>query len=171
MVLVKYKLRMKDSSLRYEPSTRQVVIVCVITILLAVAHLARAEGFSRLEAISLIETADEDGVIGKKGEVSRYQILPRVWRAYSASTAYQDPKIASSVARRYVAKLETYFLQKTGRPAGDFDLYVMWNAGPVYYAQRGFSPARVAPTISERAKRFVNLRQMDLQLQARAGRR
>ena len=114
MVSVRTRLRMKDSSLRYETSTRQVVIVCVIAILLAVTHLARGEGFSRLEAISLIETADEDGVVGKKGEVSRYQILPRVWRAYSASTAYQDTKIASSVARQHVAKLEAYYVQRTG---------------------------------------------------------
>ena len=170
MVSVRSKLRMK-TSLRYEPSTRQVVIVCVISLLLAAAHVARGEGFSRLEAISLIETADEDGVIGKRGEVSRYQILPRVWRGYSASTAYQNPRTASSVARQHIAKLETYFHQKTGRPAADFDLYVMWNAGPVYYSQRGFSPARVAPIIAERANRFVNLRQMNLDLQARAGRR
>ena len=161
---------MKDS-LRYEPSTRQVVIVCVITILLAVAHLASAEGFSRLEAISLIETADEDRAIGQKGEVSRYQILPSVWREYTSATAYQNPRIASAVARQHVKRLDKYFRERTGRPAGDFDLYVMWNAGPGYYAQRGFLPARVAPAISERAQRYVNLRQMNLGLQANAGRR
>jgi hypothetical protein len=156
---------MKES-LHYEPSSRQVFIVCIITILLVVAHLARAEGFSKLEAISLIETADKDGVVGQKGEVSRYQILPRVWRTYTASAAYQDPKVARRVAGRHVSQLEGYFLQKTGRPVSDFDLYVMWNAGPAYYARRGFSPDRVAPLIKERAQRFVNLREMNLNLQA-----
>lgn len=48
-------------SLRYEPSTRQVVIVCVISLVLAAAHLARSEGFSKPQAISLIGMADDAG--------------------------------------------------------------------------------------------------------------
>ncbi|HXG49204.1 MAG TPA: hypothetical protein VNO52_16390, partial [Methylomirabilota bacterium] len=48
---------------------------------------ARAVGFSLLEALSLIESGNNDRAIGRAGEVSRYQILPTVWRRYSHSAA------------------------------------------------------------------------------------
>src|SRR5262249_3078519 len=40
--------------------------------------------------------------------------------------------------------------------------YVLWNAGPAYYAKVGFCPARVHPVIRGRAQRYVNLRTVDL---------
>jgi hypothetical protein len=117
-------------------------------------------GLSPLEAISMIESGNNDDAVGQAGEVSRYQIRPRVWRQFSQSLAYDDARVAEAVARRYLDWLSAYLNQRAGRVADDFDLYVMWNAGPAYYARIGFSKERVHPIVRERAQRFVNLREM-----------
>ena len=145
---------------------RRVILIAVAAQCLFIA-MANG-GFSRLEAISLIETADNDRMVGDKGEVSRYQIMPFVWKQYSPSRNYHNPQQARRIAQQHLQSLEDLFRRKTGRPPTEFDIYVMWNAGPYYYAGRNFSPARIAPSIRERATRFVNLRTLDIELQARA---
>ena len=115
----------------------------------------------------MIESGNNDSAIGGAGEVSRYQIMPVVWRSYTQSRAYQNASVSTQIATKHLAYLETFFKERTGREPSDFDRYVLWNAGPVYYSKVGFSQRRVHPTIRERADRFVNLRQM--QLDRRAG--
>jgi 3-hydroxy-3-methylglutaryl CoA synthase len=130
-----------------------------ILILLLCAVSSKA-GLSKLEAISMLETANNDFVIGSAGEVSRFQIMPAVWRRYSSANAYHNVELASRVAAQHLAVLETTFRARTGREPSDFDRYVLWNAGETYYAKKGFSAAKVHPVIRERARRFVNLRTM-----------
>ena len=113
---------------------------------------------SRLEALSLIESGDNDAAIGSAGEVSRFQILPHVWAHYSRSRAFRDCRVSSQVAATHLRELTTWFQQQTGRPASDFDIYVLWNAGPNYYHKIGFKTARVSPIIRERARRYARLR-------------
>lgn len=112
-----------------------------------------------MEAISLIESGGNDSAVGGAGEVSRYQILPRVWKTYSRSRDYQNRYLASDIARRHLDTLQRSFERAAGRKPGDFDLYVLWNAGMDYYRRHGFSPRRVHNVIRERADRFVNLKQ------------
>ncbi len=107
----------------------------------------------------MIETADDDDAIGGAGEVSRYQIKPWIWRRYSDSEAYRNQRISAEVAEQHLAGLERTFEKRAGRIPTDFDVYVLWNAGPTYYARVGFSKARVHPVIRERAQRYANLRQ------------
>ena len=114
---------------------------------------------SRLEALSQIETGDDDRAVGGAGEVSRYQIKPWIWRLYNDSEAYSDRRISTQVAEQHLAGLATIFRKRTRREPTDFDLYVLWNAGPTYYNRIGFSKSRVHPIISERARRYANLRQ------------
>jgi hypothetical protein len=108
----------------------------------------------------MIETGDNDAAIGRFGEVSRYQIKPRIWQCYSQSKAYRDASVSAAVAGRHLASLEQTFRARTGREPGDFDLYVLWNAGPTYYARVNFSAKRVHHIIRERAQRYANLRKM-----------
>src|SRR5688572_24610538 len=123
--------------------------------------LASAQaGLSKLEAISMIETADRDSAVGKAGERSRYQIMPKVWHSYTSSRDYRNPQLARAVAERHLAMLEQSFQKATGREPSDFDRYVLWNGGPTYYAKIGFDAKRVHPVIRERAERYVNLRHM-----------
>ena len=129
-------------------------------LVLALTAMTAQAGLSKLEALSMLESGNDDYAVGGAGEVSRYQIMPAVWRSYTASRAYQNASVSREIAIKHLTYLEEYFRSRTGREATDFDRYVMWNAGPVYYARMGFSPERVHRTIRERANRFVNLRQM-----------
>jgi hypothetical protein len=134
--------------------------MCKTILILALSVLSAHAGLNKLEAISMIETGNNDAAVGEAGEVSRYQIMPRIWRKYTSSRAYQDKQLSAWVADQYLAALEATFRTRTGREPDDFDRYVLWNAGPVYYERIGFSAARVHPIIRERANRFVNLREM-----------
>ena len=113
---------------------------------------------SRLEALSMIESGDNDAAIGRAGEVSRFQIMPSVWAHYSGSRAFRDCRVAKEVAARHLTEVTTWFHKRAGRPADDFDVYVLWNAGPTYYTKIGFKTSRIHPVIRERARRYVRLR-------------
>lgn len=119
---------------------------------------ARAE-VSRLEALSQIETGNNDRAVGGAGEVSRYQIKPWIWRQYNDSDAYFNRRVSTQVAEQHLAELAQIFRKRTRREPTDFDLYVLWNAGPTYYKRIGFARSRVHPVIRERAQRYANLRQ------------
>ncbi len=108
----------------------------------------------------MIETGNNDWAVGRAGEVSRFQIRPSVWRQYSQSTAYGNRQISSLIAEKHVLFLESLFRARTGREPTDFDLYVLWNAGPGYYERIGFSAERVNRVIRERCQRYLNLRNM-----------
>jgi hypothetical protein len=142
-----------------------------IFLALLLSILSVQAGLSRLEALSMIESGDNDYAIGGAGEVSRYQIKPNVWRLYSGLRDYQDKQLSGFVARQYLSSLERSFEKRAGHPPTDFDIYVLWNAGFTYYARLDFSAQRVSRLIGERARRFVNLRQMPNgpQLTARTG--
>ena len=133
-----------------------------IIIFLLLSGLTAQAGLSKLEAISMIETGNNDRAIGRSGEVSRYQIKPHIWKNFSRSRTYANPTVSRTVAEQYLNHLESLFRERTGREPNDFDRYVMWNAGPTYYQKIGFSARRVKPIIRERALRFVNLRQMNI---------
>lgn len=129
------------------------------TLFLLLSVMSVQAGLSRLDAISMIESGNNDRAIGGAGEVSRYQIKPKIWRTFTQVEAYQNQKIACWVAAQHLSSLEGAFQKRAGRAPSDFDLYVLWNAGYSYYQRIGFSARRVHPIIRERAERYVNLRQ------------
>ena len=117
-----------------------------------------SDGETRLFfALGMIESGNDDHGIGPAGEVSRYQIHPRVWKNYSGSREFENPEVSLQVARQHWNRLTSYFRDKTGREPSFFDMYVMWNTRFGYYARNGFDPDRVSPAVRERAQRFVNL--------------
>src|SRR5258706_7340232 len=126
-------------------------------LMLALSTISASAGLSRIEALGMIETGNDDEVVGRAGEVSRFQIRPDVWSQYSQSTAYDSFRVASRVAQQHLHSLEDLFRTRAGREATDFDLYVLWNAGAGYYQRIGFIAARVAPLVRERAQRYSNL--------------
>ena len=141
-------------------------MIKALTLLFGLALTAQA-GLSRLEAISMIETGDNDLARGGAGEVSRYQLMPRVWRQYTNSAAFGNPQVSADVAQQHLNYLEGWFRQQAGRPPSELEIYVLWNAGPTYYARKHFSVAAVHPNIRERAGRFVNLREMVTEVPSR----
>jgi hypothetical protein len=110
-----------------------------------------------LFALGAIETGNNDNEIGQAGEVSRYQIMPSVWKHYSRSSYYDDPQVSRAVAQQHWSSLRAAFKNKAGREPDNFDMYVLWNTCYGYYASRGFQPARLDPSVRDRAQRFVNL--------------
>jgi|SRR5437773_7238424 len=108
-------------------------------------------------ALGMIESGNDDHGIGRAGEVSRYQIHPSVWKAYSLSTDYRNPEVSAQVARQHWNHLTNYFREYAGREPTPFDMYVLWNTRFGHYARKGFDPARLSTLIRGRAQRFVNL--------------
>jgi hypothetical protein len=112
---------------------------------------------ARQYALGMIETGNNDGAIGGLGEVSRYQIMPSVWKHYSTSRSYRNLDVATEVARQHWTSLYEYFKNKTEREPTNFDMYVLWNTRHGHYAAKEFTPARLNPVIRDRAQRFANL--------------
>src|ERR1051325_5397220 len=97
-----------------------------------------------------------DRIIGGHKEISRFQILPDVWRRYSSSRKYQDPQVAWSVASKIIHDRELEF-RKSARRGWDYmDIYLMWNA-PGQYRRAKWDRSKVSPVVRERAQRFANL--------------
>jgi hypothetical protein len=93
---------------------------------------------------------------GTRGEVSRFQILPAIWRRYSPDRDYANPNSARDVAKKILIDRDRWFREATGHNPSAFDLYVMWNA-PGQYEKAGFVRHRLTHPVSERAQRFANL--------------
>ena len=111
----------------------------------------------RRTALGMIETGNNDAEIGGAGEVSRYQIMPSVWKHYSQSQRYQNPDVSFGVAQQHWSQLCAGFKKQAHREPSDFDMYVLWNTRRGYYASRNFDPVRLSPVVRDRAQRFVNL--------------
>ena len=130
-----------------------------------VAKIAPPDGFHspavldkrRLFALGAIETGNNDYEIGRAGEVSRYQIMPSVWKHYSRSSYYDNPQVSQAVAQKHWSSLYASFKKQAGREPDNFDMYVLWNTCYGYYASRSFKPTHLDPVVRDRAQRFVNL--------------
>src|SRR5947209_5564500 len=137
-------------------------LASVVAFLLCLGEQAHANAVlpfteKHSEALGWIESGNNDLAHGKAGEVSRFQIHPAVWKAYSRSREYHDLTISTVVARRHWDSLVRYFLRYAGRSPTDFDVYVLWNTRWGYYQQRDFKAVRVDAHVADRAKRFSNL--------------
>ena len=130
-------------------------------IVLAVGH---ASALPLRESLAMFESGarpttkacQADRMRGHSGEVSRFQIMPDVWREYSRSTDYENPTVAWSVAEHILADRKKWFTEKTGREASPVELYLLWNK-PAHFRAVGFDLARVRPFYRIRAQRFANL--------------
>lgn len=110
-------------------------------------------------ALAQIESGhlrNPDRAKGSSGEVSRFQIMPRVWKAYSRSRDYTNPQVAWSVARRILKDRQAWFISATGREPAPFDLYVMWNK-PGLYERVAYNRKRLPRSLTDVARRFEAL--------------
>jgi len=104
----------------------------------------------RWSALSQIESGNNDRAIGRAGEISRYQIKPKVWERFAPLQAdWEKPEESLAVVKEAMQARCKNFERSFHRPPTDFEFYVLWNA-----------PAQIRhPTkpVSARAKRFCNL--------------
>jgi hypothetical protein len=117
------------------------------------------------DALAMIETGasspvagDPDHVVGGSGEISRFQIMPRVWRAYTKSKNHTNPEVAWTVTRRILADRVGVFQKSTGRPPEPVELYLLWNK-PGHFEGVGYRLEKVSRVYRARAQRFHNLYQ------------
>ena len=59
--------------------------MCRWMVVLALTTMTASAGLSKLEALSMIESGNNDLAVGQAGEVSRFQIRPQVWRQLQPS--------------------------------------------------------------------------------------
>jgi hypothetical protein len=99
----------------------------------------------RWSALSMIESGDNDHAVGPRGEVSRFQIRPELWPGGNS----QDAKNALAAAKDVMKPRLEAFEKAHGRPATDFEFYVLWNAP--------WQANHPSKAVTERAHRFSNL--------------
>jgi len=105
---------------------------------------------STFYALGMVESGNNDYTVGIHHEVSRYQILPCVWKKYALpDERYQHPRDALSVAQRIMWARVIEFERCTGTAPTNFQLYVLWNA-----PRDVMHPSRI---VAARATRFCNL--------------
>jgi len=109
------------------------------------SQAASVSGMDRWEALSMIESGDNDHAIGSRGEVSRYQILPTLWPGGNP----RNEQEALSAARAIMNVRLDRFEQMHRRAATDFEFYVLWNAP--------WEVDHPSKAVSARARRFANL--------------
>jgi hypothetical protein len=105
-----------------------------------------AHAMDRWAALSMIESGNDDSAIGSLGEVSRYQIRPKLWPGGNPLNANLALGVAQKIMQSRVAKFER---NHSNRLPSDFEFYVLWNA-----PQEVNHPCRA---VAERAHRFANL--------------
>ncbi len=93
----------------------------------------------------MIESGDDDHAVGPRGEVSRFQIRPELWPGGNSQNALSALAAAKEVMK---PRLEA-FERSHGRPATDFEFYVLWNAP--------WQADHPSKAVAERARRFSNL--------------
>ncbi len=108
-------------------------------------------GMDRLAALSMIETGNNDRMVGRAGEISRYQILKREWRSVTSSTRYTDPETAKAVTLVLLERRVQAFQATYNRQPTNFEFYALWNA-PGQVLNR-----RVSRVVAERCQRYSNL--------------
>lgn len=124
--------------------------VILTTVALGFEVSLRVQAMDRWSALSQIETRDNDNAIGAAGEISRYQVKPRLWRRYARSDAdWKNPAVALAAAQQIMRDRCADFERAFNRVPTDFEFYVLWNA-----------PAQIErprKAVRERAERFCAL--------------
>ena len=102
------------------------------------------------------QRSQADFMRGGSGEVSRFQIMPAVWRRYTKSREYENPEVAWTVAQRILADRIADFRTATGREPNGLELYLLWNK-PGHFETAGYHTGQVKSDYRQRAQRFANL--------------
>lgn len=122
----------------------------ITAVALGVEVSLRVQAMDRWAALSQIETRDNDSAVGAAGEISRFQIKPKLWRRYARSDAdWKNPEQALLAAQDLMKERCAGFERSYNRPPTDFEFYVLWNA-----------PAQIdrpRKAVRERAERFCHL--------------
>jgi hypothetical protein len=114
-----------------------------------------ASGMERLDALSLIESQNNDHAIGRQREVSRYQILPTFWEQANVIWRPTDAATARIVVNWIMQTRCSTFQARYHRAPDDFEYYILWHR-PACLIGRPI-PRHITSAESDRGRRFANL--------------
>ncbi|MGA2750097.1 MAG: hypothetical protein ABSG59_15090 [Verrucomicrobiota bacterium] len=134
-------------SISYYAMVEGVMRLIALFLLLA----GSASAMDRLNALSMLESGENDHMIGASGEVSRYQVRISVWKSVTASRQFTRPEVARFVASTVMEKRVHAFTAAYGRPPTDFEYYALWNAPAQIMSHN------VSRVVADRCRRFSNL--------------
>lgn len=127
----------------------------ILAILFICAAAGRLPAMDRYEALSQIESGDNDRAIGRDGEITRYQISPRVRQEWHLTGEdLKTPALARAAAERIMRQRVACYVKLYGEQPGDFAWYLLWNC------PRGFLTGKACRWNAmecDRAQRFANL--------------
>jgi hypothetical protein len=128
--------------------------VLITTVALGLKASVTVEAMDRWAALSQLETRDNDNAVGTAGEISRYQIKPKLWRRYASADAnWKNPVEALAAAQELMKERCSRFESVFNRAPTDFEFYVLWNAPSQIKRPR--------KVVRERAERFCRLVALD----------
>jgi hypothetical protein len=116
-------------------------------------------GMDRLDALSQIESHNNDRAIGPQREVSRYQILPVFWEQANVVWRPADPATARIVVNWIMQGRFREFEARYHRAPNDFEYYILWHRPSCYIGRP--VPRHITSAETERGRRFANLCQAD----------
>ena len=135
------------------------VSICGLTVTNAALPPGTREALAEFETGAKRPTlCAGDYAVGSAKEISRFQILPSVWREYSGAPTYHNPNAAWAVTQKILRDREADFRRATGRQWDAVDLYLMWNA-PGVYRRAKWDRSKVSRVVLDRAQRFAGLMQ------------
>lgn len=125
--------------------------------------LVPAQDTPLFKAIAMVESGIDDRAKGRYGEVSRYQILPATWSAFSFGSPRfaQDVSISTQVANAIIRDIQQYWIRRY--QYGKYVelqpkyFYVMWHRGTGYWTKYNGAYSKMPKRIRQRAERFENV--------------
>lgn len=145
-----------------DSTMKKALIICIL-LLASICMEQRGYALSLRDSLAMIETGASssrpgkwDLIRGGSGEISRYQIMPEVWRRYTRSSSWSNPNIAWSVAKKILDERIARFKERTGRKPEPVEIYLLWNK-PGHFAANAYKFYLVKRIYLQRAKRFANL--------------
>lgn len=135
----------------------------ILSILLALVLPAfPVPAMDRFDALSQIESHDNDHAVGPQREVSRYQILPEFWtqtgtgnKRANVTPWPTDPGTAKNVANSIMQARCGAFEARYHHAPDDFEFYILWHR-PACYIGRAV-PRPITAIEADRGRRFARL--------------
>jgi len=138
-------------------------------LLMLVLSALCAPAMGRLDALSEIESRNNDLAIGSQHEVSRYQILPvfwtQAWGQNKPRGTYRNPTnpaAARMVVNWIMQPRCRAFEARYRRAPDDFEFYILWHRPACYIGL--LVPRRISAAEADRGRRFAFLCQTRMEL-------
>lgn len=132
------------------------ILIIVLTFITASSCRGSVVSERFLDALSFVESSNRDNVIGKRGELGRFQFSLAAWTQISVepyASATQE-RAARLSARKYCLWLEARLTRALKRPATAGEVYAAYNCGLSRFEERDYKLSR-CPLRTQRNAKFI----------------